>query len=327
MTNKQREILEYIKNEGFVTAHNIAKVFSIGGSMTHRHLKNLLEQGLITKQGIPPKVFYSAPINTGSPDPIFQVSNKDVDIIEKNFTLLEPDGTEITGMNGFIKWCTDRKLEVEDKAKEYVSLLRDYSQFKKSGVIDATQKLYDTFKDDKLFLDKLYYLHSYSLPVFGRTKIGQWLFHAKQSQNKILMNKVLEIIVPEIKTFIENEKPDSIAFVPPTIKRIPQFMKELEKFLKINLPMIKIEKIQTTIPVQQKSLKDIKDRIINANSTMVIQNKNIHYKKVLLIDDFTGSGATLNIIAKKMKEQYIAENVIGLTITGSMDGFEIVKEV
>ena len=59
MTNKQREILEYIKNEGFVTAHNIAKVFSIGGSMTHRHLKNLLEQGLITKQGIPPKVFYS----------------------------------------------------------------------------------------------------------------------------------------------------------------------------------------------------------------------------------------------------------------------------
>ena len=60
---------------------------------------------------------------------------------------------------------------------------------------------------------------------------------------------------------------------------------------------------------------------------MVIQNKNIHYKKVLLIDDFTGSGATLNIIAKKMKEQYIAENVIGLTITGSMNGFEIVKEV
>ena len=56
-------------------------------------------------------------------------------------------------------------------------------------------------------------------------------------------------------------------------------------------------------------------------------NKNYTFKKVIIIDDFTGSGATLNILAKKIKQQKIAQEVIGLTITGSMNGFEVVKEI
>lgn len=51
--------------------------------------------------------------------------------------------------------------------------------------------------------------------------------------------------------------------------------------------------------VQQKSLKEMRDRILNAEDTMVISHILYNYKKVLIIDDFTGSGATLNVIAKK----------------------------
>ena len=79
--------------------------------------------------------------------------------------------------------------------------------------------------------------------------------------------------------------------------------------------------------IQQKSLKEISDRIQNAEGTMVINNENMNYKKLLIIDDFTGSGSTLNILASKIKRQKIANSVIGLTITGSMNGFEVIKEI
>jgi predicted amidophosphoribosyltransferase len=80
-------------------------------------------------------------------------------------------------------------------------------------------------------------------------------------------------------------------------------MKEFQKSLQIIIPQIQIEKIATPIMVQQKSLKDIIDRMINAENTMIVVNKNYTFKKVMIIDDFTGSGATLNILAKKMKQK------------------------
>ena len=55
--------------------------------------------------------------------------------------------------------------------------------------------------------------------------------------------------------------------------------------------------------------------------------RNIQYKRLIIIDDFTGSGATLNVLAGKIKEQKIAKEVFGLTITGSVNGFEVVKEI
>jgi predicted amidophosphoribosyltransferase len=53
----------------------------------------------------------------------------------------------------------------------------------------------------------------------------------------------------------------------------------------------------------------------------------IKYNKVLLIDDAVGSGATLNEIAKKIKDLKIAKEVIGLAITGSFKGFDVISEV
>lgn len=50
-------------------------------------------------------------------------------------------------------------------------------------------------------------------------------------------------------------------------------------------------------------------------------------KKNKIIDDFTGSGATLNIIAGKCLKQNVAKEVIGLTITGSVNGFDVIREI
>lgn len=330
MSNKKLEIIDYIKNKGIVSAHELINSLGIGPSMIHRHLKSLIEKGILIKQGIPPKVYYSIAIKLKE-DIRNQIdSSIDKDsrkVIEENFLLLTPDGKEISGVQGFIEWCNDRNYSIEPKAKEYSKLLEEYNKFKKDNAIDATLKVNTTFKKEEIFLDSLYYLHPYSIPIFGKTKIAQWLFHAKQTQNKMLIKKVLDSIVPEIMDFIKKIRPEAVAFVPPTVPRNIQFMKELQKSLHITMPHIVIEKIKTPIMIQQKSLKNVKDRVKNAESTMVVRGNNQKYRKILVIDDFTGSGSTLNIIAKKLKIQNLGEEIIGVTITGSMKGFDVIREV
>ena len=140
------------------------------------------------------------------------------------------------------------------------------------------------------------------------------------------MKRVIDQVIPEIQKVISEKQYDAIAFIPPSVPRQLQFMKLLERGLTTTLPVIKIEKIKSDIIIQQKSLKDLQDRIQNADGTMVVTGSG-NYEKVLIIDDFTGSGSTLNVLAGKIKSRGIAGVVDGLTITGSMNGFEIIKEV
>lgn len=327
MITTKEKILNYIGLNDKTTVNKISEVFSIGKVMIHRHLNALIKENKIIKIGTPPKVYYSINTKIKTERKEYALNFDEIKIINDNFTLLEPNGEEIEGFDGFVKWCDDRKYNVENKGHEYIKLLNEYNDFKKGNFIDATQKLISTFKEEERFLNELYYLYPYSFPVFGKTKMGQWLFHAKQTQNKNLIKKVLEIITPQINDFIREKSVDAVAFVPPTVPRNIQFMNELKKHLNINLPLVKIEKIKTEIMIQQKSLKEIGDRIQNAKGTMVINSENTNYKKLLIIDDFTGSGSTLNILADKIKNKKIAGKVIGLTITGSMNGFEVIKEI
>ena len=104
-------------------------------------------------------------------------------------------------------------------------------------------------------------------------------------------------------------------------------MKVLENALNLNLPKIKIVKVKTPVTVPQKSLKDLKERIENAQTSLIVETRNTNYQKLLIIDDFTGSGATLNVVAEKCKKQNVAHTIFGLTITGSINGFEVIREV
>jgi hypothetical protein len=47
-----------------------------------------------------------------------------------------------------------------------------------------------------------------------------------------------------------------------------------------------------------------------------------------MIDDFVGSGASLNELAAKIKNKKVATNkIIALGLTGSLKGFEVVNQV
>jgi predicted amidophosphoribosyltransferase len=78
--------------------------------------------------------------------------------------------------------------------------------------------------------------------------------------------------------------------------------------------------------VPQKILNKLEDRVQNAKGTISVSDS-IKYNKILLIDDAVGSGATLNETAKKIKDIKIAKKVIGLAITGSFKGFDVISEV
>lgn len=52
------------------------------------------------------------------------------------------------------------------------------------------------------------------------------------------------------------------------------------------------------------------------------------YRNILLIDDALGSGATLNEVAKNIRQRGICKGkIIGFVITGSPKGFEVISEV
>ena len=175
-------------------------------------------------------------------------------------------------------------------------------------------------------MDKVFYLDFYSIERFGKTKLGQILLYAKQSQSKKLITELIHEIKPRIEFFIKKWKVDAVGFIPPTVKRELQLMREIERQLNLSLPIISLVKVKKEISVPQKTLTKLGDRVENAKSTIVLDESR-KFKTILLIDDALGSGATLNETARKIKNQNLADVVIGLAITGSFSGFEVISEV
>jgi predicted amidophosphoribosyltransferase len=88
-----------------------------------------------------------------------------------------------------------------------------------------------------------------------------------------------------------------------------------------------LHKVHTELAVPQKTLSKLSDRIENASTSIVVDATRA-YKKILLIDDAVGSGATLNETARMLRERGIATgHVYGLSIVGSLNGFDVISEV
>jgi predicted amidophosphoribosyltransferase len=93
-----------------------------------------------------------------------------------------------------------------------------------------------------------------------------------------------------------------------------------------SLPVIEIKKIRGIIPVPQKSLSKLEERIRNAENTFAITDRR-SYEHVVLIDDVGGSGATRNEVAGKIKRKGVAKKITALAVVGSFKGFDIIKDL
>jgi len=318
--NTKNNILAYIRENNEGTANEIAKKFNLSPQIIFRHLKKMQEDGLVYKIGLPPKVVYRAKQKDQE-----KPRSKHAEFIDKNYYYISSTGDIMPGEKGFIFWCQKNNLNIEKTAQEYFETLIKYENFKKDGLIDGLPKLKSSFSE--VSLEELYYLDFYSIERFGKTKLGNILLYAKQGQNKFLMKEAINLVKVRILEIISKEKIEAVGFIPPTVPRVIQFQKELEKELQLSLPKIILNKKIIDTPIPQKSLNKLSDRIENARATIVYKKDDKFYNKILLIDDALGSGATLNEVAKKIKTEKGAKKIIGLALVGSFKGFDVVNEV
>lgn len=325
MTTKER-IVEIVSEQGQISAKDIIDTIGISEQAVFRHLKDLIEDNKLIKRGSTPFVLYSlAP----TPDEEVirpNVPDEFVEVIEKNFLHITALGEYLPGMTGFLRWCEERNLDVTSQARQYVMILEEAQAHtdERLDLIDAFYKFNSTF--DEVFLDGLYYVDFYSLPQFGKTKLGQLLLYAKQSQDKARIREIAKTTLPYTKKLMDTLGVDAVGFIPPTIKRETQFMKDLQTQWALNAPTIKLIKLKTEIVIPQKSLKKMEDRIANAANTIIYRDDR-KFKHILLVDDAVGSGATLNETARQIKQKLPDCKVTGLVITGSYKGFEVISEV
>ncbi len=338
-TETSNQILSYLKKHQQATAHDLFQYLGISRQALFKQLKKLQTQQKITKTGTPPKVFYallSTELTPTTTEPNF--TQHQTSLITDHYLTITPAGQILPGTKGFTYWCEKNGFKPEFYAQKYEEIITKYEKYRQKNphqLIDGLTKLKTTF--GSAHLDELFYLDFYSYEIFGKTKLGSLLLYAKQGQNRKLMSQLFTEIEPKIAELIKAEKITAIGFIPPTVKREVQFMKELSQNIVTHLPRLQIIKIKTDIPVPQKTLSKLNDRIENAQQTIYIQEKHSHAstserqrrsKNILLIDDAVGSGATINETAKKLRDQKLCTGkIIGLAITGSLKGFDVINEI
>ncbi len=323
-----KRIKECFVEHGDLSVRELHDRLMVSKQSIHTALNKLMSDGTIVKFGRTPKTIYR--LNTGKTYksvPQIQLVEEQVSILDDQFLLITELGEMKTGLSGFYDWAEKRKLPFEKTVNEFIKTKKKYdAYFNEHGLINGTGKLKNTTNFDQINLDEIYYLDFYAIERFGKTRLGTLLHYAKQGQNKFLMKILIDEIRDRVQKMIADNQFDAVCFVPPTIKRETQIMKFIETHLRINLPKVKIQKLSGIIPVPQKSLSKIEERINNANTTFAIADR-VNYKNVLLIDDAVGSGATLNQIAKKLKDKKTAEKVTGLAIVGSFKGFDVITDI
>lgn len=323
VTQTRTEIIDFVTKQHQVTAKLIIDHVGLTAPAVFRHLSRLVSDGILVKRGTPPKVFYSlAPVMTAHKVVTLEPSVERV--INERFLKITPNGVLQTGVQAFVDWCMSRKLDPAKTSADYIASIKKFDGYKKDERIDGMSKLQHALPS--VFLDQLYYLDFYAIERFGKTKLGELILYAKQSQNKALTKIVANDVHDRILTVIKDFHIDAVGFIPPTVKRDVQFMKELERLLHLSLPTIQITKVRTAISVPQKTLSKLEERIENAKQSLVVEERNM-YKNILLIDDAVGSGATINEVAEQIRTKKLCTGkVIGLALTGSFSGFEVIHE-
>lgn len=322
------QILEYLKAANEASINELSEHIPVSRQFLHRIIKKLVQENYLQKLGTAPKVFYKLiPGSLVREEELPLINNDDQNFLDEHFLVITETGNKLSGVPAMQYWCKRQKLPLEKTIREFINTRKRYLQYYlPNGLIDGTKKIKTTKGFSVIGIDKMFYCDFYAIERFGKTPLGILLHFAKQGQSRLLMNEIISAIKEKIDRFIEAENFDAAGFIPPTIKRQLQFMTVLKKGLNLSLPHLNLIKVSGPIPVPQKALNKIEDRIINAQSSIMLKETR-KFNKILLIDDAVGSGATINETAIKLKSKGIAQSVIGLAITGSYKGFDVIQEV
>ena len=330
-TDTREKILGLLGERGELRVHDLALKLKISKVAVHKQLRQLVDSGRVVKKGKPPVVFYALVSGSGVQESSIDLdlSNREREVLDKYYAYVSPEGELVEGEQGFWRWLVETRQTSQGQTlvKRFVEQRLMANRLLRQGWIVATGKLKDTF--DKSLVDELVYGDFYSLPQFGRTKLGQLVLHAKSAEQVGLMERVVGDQASVIGRIIEEYKIQQVAFVPHSLPRKRPFLKEVERMLQLSLPRVELIKAYTgEVLVAQKSLSKLSQRVINARETILIKDRSqvLAGGRVLVIDDAVGSGATMQEVAEKLKRAG-AEMVVGYAVVGSMKGFEVIREV
>lgn len=331
----RERILGYLRTNRQARVHDLVRVFTPVSRVTmHRWMRKLVSEGLVKKIGKPPLVFYT--LNQGRPVKASPDIPEDAkQVIAAHYLYISPTGELLFGMDGFVEWATQTKQlsQLTVLATRYQQTLAQYEHPRRpEGWIDATEKLTETFRET--FMDKLLYADFYSFPQFGKTKLGAMMLYAKQSQSRELIHMICNDIMPLVDRIVDEFQIDAVGFIPPSIPRQIQFLHELKLCLALPLPHLPLVKTRSgRVIVAQKTLEKLEERVENARSSIFVKETTLPYRRILLIDDAVGSGASMNETARKLHSLFPRvdsqhENtIVGFAIAGSIKGFEVIREV
>lgn len=346
-----QQVLDCFKPGQALGPSEISYILWKSRTIIHTYLKELVRQGKLKKLGSWPHVTYTlatpkgtSPKNTpkvsvshtswhiqaqSAPTALPELPYSDLQTIEQTFYKFAENGALLQGYNWFIARCQARNLNSADKARLYVKVKKHIDTLKNTcGLIDATKAFAAHVSTSHI--DKIFYADQYNWMEFGRGKLAEMTFYAKQSQNKSLIQECIQSIKLNIQCLIQHQRIDAIAIIPPSITRTHQLLKILQyELTSFGLPFVPLIKyFPNRIPVPQKSLKSREQRIRNAQQTIIVNTDSLKTtKRILLIDDFVGSWATLNETAYKLKQTW-AKTIIWFAFVGNTDlSYEIINEV
>ncbi len=321
---KIKDLLEFRP----MTPADLAWEIGISLQALHRHLKKMVAENEIEKMGTPPKVFYrSKPTSIALPKE--KISQDIKDFLIEHYAYVDSKGQYWEGNLGFERW-----VDAIGQAKAFHSLVSAYQKTRKEYLkhffskpyISGLEKIKGTFSN--VCLTDILYQDFYSIPQFGKTKLGHLLTLGKSGQDAKSIRQIADLSLPIIEQIIHEHSIEAIGFIPHSIPRKISFLHEFRKYLNLRLPQIDIVKAYSGgIPIAQKSLTKLKERIENARNTIFIKERSIRYQKILLIDDAVGSGATMNETACQLIHQFKVSHIYGFTIAGSLKGFDVIAEI
>jgi AraC-like DNA-binding protein len=322
----EEKVLKFIQKNGASSIDSIATELNASRQYIHRVISELLGKNLLLKMGTAPHVFYSIdvkPTKNGADI----ISYDKEQFLNQHFLIIDALGNQMQGLKAMQYWSENQQLPLLKTVEEYIETRKKYlSYFNQEYLIDGLSKLKNTNGIGDIGVDELYYLDFYAIERFGKTYLGCLMHYAKQGQNKQLMQIIVDEIKNRLNNFITQHSIEAVIYVEPTIKRKVQIMNFFEKNLDLGVPKMTVKKISNAIVIPQKALSKLFERVANAKNTFVVPNQKA-YKKILILDDAIGSGATINEIALKIKSKKLAKHIIGMSITGSFKGFDVISEL
>ncbi len=322
LNRSKKGLIFFLQHTEQATIIEIANAWDVSIASAKKYIKEFVDAGVVEKIGKPPKkISYTVKNQVNK----YNYSPKQKEIIEKYYTLITAGGKLLKGVRGFEYKIKENFGEItqgefERLTETYLKFRKKYGDetIKKQGFFEITGIFKNYFKKET-YLEKLFYCDYDEVPIFGYSYLYQLIQVAKCGHiNTEIMVDITERFQKALDLIIIDEKIDAVAFIPPTVMRKTQLLNFLKQRLVINKPIIETKKMENLFPIEQKHLKTIQEKEVNAKSSIEI-NSQEQYDNVLIIDDILNSGATLREVAKKIARNNIAKNIYGLVGAGTVN--------